>query len=460
LLLRSNELAARVKELTCLHEISKLAMDASLSLDEFLIGVVELLPQALQRSDRAGARITLDGKTFATGRFREKLPSLSSEVICEGEAIGRVEVCYARGGPEENQFIQKEHVFIETVAERVGHMVARGRVAGTLAESRRKIEGLHGAARRLAECDSRDQACRVTIDAARDVLGFPVCMAHMAIGDSLVVRSACSDLPPGVQPQEATPECSAAMRAHREGRTVLSVDGSTEAPASCPAIFRSSVCVPIEGAGVFEVLSPDENAFDDEDVKLLELLLGHTRGALRSIAMREELEQQAVRDPLTGLYNRRHLTSIVDQEVERARRYGHRIGFLMVDVDNFKEINDTLGHQLGDLVLRQVSRYLRAMVRATELVVRYGGDEFLVVMPESDGDGTSVIARLQRSFGQWSDELPTGEIPLRLSMGYDVWEPAGGRPVEEVIASADDRMYEDKRLHAAGRSVVSSEAEQ
>jgi len=218
--------------------------------------------------------------------------------------------------------------------------------------------------------------------------------------------------------------------------------------------------VPIEGAGVFEVLSPDENAFDDEDVKLLELLLGHTRGALRSIAMREELEQQAVRDPLTGLYNRRYLTSIVDQEVERARRYGHRIGFLMVDVDHFKEINDALGHQLGDLVLRQVSRYLRAMVRATELVIRYGGDEFLVVMPESDGDGTSVIARLQRSFGQWSDELPTGEIPLRLSMGYDVWEPASGRPVDEVIASADDRMYEDKRLHAARRSAVSSEAEQ
>ena len=95
LLLRSNELAERVKELTCLHEISKLAMDVSLSLDEFLIGVVELLPQALQRSDRAGARITLDGKTFATGRFREKLPSLSSEVMCEGEAIGRVEVCCA-----------------------------------------------------------------------------------------------------------------------------------------------------------------------------------------------------------------------------------------------------------------------------------------------------------------------------------------------------------------------------
>jgi len=81
-------------------------------------------------------------------------------------------------------------------------------------------------------------------------------------------------------------------------------------------------------------------------------------------------------------------------------------------------------------------------------------------MPESDGDGTSVIARLQRSFGQWSDELPTGEIPLRLSMGYDVWEPASGRPVDEVIASADDRMYEDKRLHAARRSAVSSEAEQ
>ncbi|MBD3347577.1 MAG: diguanylate cyclase [Candidatus Eisenbacteria bacterium] len=576
---RSKELGERVKELTCLHEISKLAIEPSLSLDQFLRRVVELLPPALQHPELAGARIRLGEREFRTERFEDTPWMLSADISSEGKAIGRVDLSYSKDGSD-GVFLEEERALIETVAERIGHMVMRkrserqlerseaktrallnappdfmiltdreGRVVAAnegsatllevpledlvgavifdffpdemaerrradaekvlrtgepvfsedevegrfyhsriypisdergdvvqmaafsrdvteevrvrrrLAESRRKIEGLHDAARRLGRCDTRDEACRITIEAVRDVLGFPVCVAHMAVGDSLIVRSACSELPPGLELDETTPRDSAAMRAFRENRTVVCGNGPGSACTHCPDVFRSAVCVPVGDTGVFEVLSPEEDAFDEEDVRLLELLLGHTTEAVRGVAMREELEQQVVRDPLTGLFNRRYLKNITGQEVERARRYGHRIGFLMVDVDNFKEINDTLGHQVGDLVLRQVSRYLRAMVRATEFVVRYGGDEFLLVMPESGPDGESVILRLQRAFGPWSEELPTGDIPVRLSMGFDVWEPAEGRSVDEVIASADDLMYEDKKLHNSERSPVSADGE-
>ncbi len=244
------------------------------------------------------------------------------------------------------------------------------------------------------------------------------------------------------------------MQAYRSQKTIIFGPGGASCCSSEPDLFLSGVCVPLEGYGAFEVLSVDSDAFGPEEVRLLELLLGHTTEALRGIELRDELKEQVIRDPLTGLYNRRYLSNIVDQEVERSRRYGHRIGMLMIDVDNFKGINDTMGHQVGDLVLRQVSRFLRAMVRATEYVVRYGGDEFLVVMPESASEGESMMVRLRRAFGPWSEELPTGEIPVRLSMGFDCWEPTDRRSVDDVIASADERMYEDKRRNGIGRAVV------
>lgn len=350
---------------------------------------------------------------------------------------------------DENGRAQNDLVMISDVTE-----LKRARQA--LEESKTKIEGLHYTARRLEACSTRDDVCRVTVDAAKRVLGFQVCVVYVAVGDSLVVRTGCSDLPPGIEIADSPPKTSYVVKSHLTGKTLVydAEDGGT--CSRHPKLFRSGVCVPIEGAGVFEALSTDESAFDDEDVRLLELLLGHTTEAIRSIAMREELEEQVIRDPLTGMYNRRHLAGIVDQEAERARRYDHRIGMLMIDVDHFKEINDTLGHQVGDLVLRQVARFLRAMVRTTEFVVRYGGDEFLVVMPESGTDGESIIFRLQRAFGPWSEELDTGDIPLRLSMGFDCWEPADVRSLEDVIDCSDARMYEDKRRHNAERDGVRS----
>jgi len=577
---RSDELAERVKELTCFHEISKLAIDRSLSLEELVRGVAELIPDAMRFPEVAAARVHLGGFEHATDGFETSGWLLSHEVLADGKTEGAIDVCYSRRLPVDGQdvFLDEERMLIATIAERLGYMVSRMRAERALSrsearsramlnatsdfmllldregniqaandsavnllgrsqeelvgtdistyfpdevasrrrevvveavrtaspvvtededrgriyssrvypiagddgrveqlaifsrdvteskaaerevtESRLKIEGLHEAARQLEGCSTRDEICQATIEAARDVLGFSVCVVHMAIGESLVVRTACSDLPPGVDLDESPTEDSAAMRAFKEDRTVVATDGGGSACSRCPELFRSSMCVPIDGAGVFEVLSTEADAFDDEDVRLLELLLGHTTEALRGIGLREELAAQAVRDPLTGLFNRRYLSNITEQEIERARRYGHRIGFLMVDVDNFKKINDTLGHQVGDLVLRQVARFLRAMVRATEFVVRYGGDEFLLVMPESGGEGESIIFRLQRAFGPWSEELPTRDIPVRLSMGFDVWEPAGGRSVDDVIASADEKMYSDKRRNAVVASLPRAE---
>ncbi|MFH1689345.1 MAG: GGDEF domain-containing protein, partial [Candidatus Eisenbacteria bacterium] len=196
--------------------------------------------------------------------------------------------------------------------------------------------------------------------------------------------------------------------------------------------------------GVFEVLAQDVAAFDSEDVRLLELLLGHARASVRNLELRDQLREQAIRNPLTGLFNRRHLDDAIAQEIERARRYGHQIGLLMIDVDRFKEINDTLGHAVGDSVLRGIARLILGQVRSAETVYRYGGDEFLVVMPEAGPSGEAARCRLAAALAGWNVEAGYADAEIQLSMGYALWDPKSPRPVTEVIAEADAAMYEDK----------------
>jgi len=152
-------------------------------------------------------------------------------------------------------------------------------------------------------------------------------------------------------------------------------------------------------------------------VRLLELLLGHTEEAIQRIRLQNELRNHAIRDPLTGVHNRRYFNEIIEQELERSRRYRHSMGFLLIDVDGFKSINDEYGHQMGDQVLKDVAGFLRDQIRSSELVVRYGGDEFLIFMPESS-DGVEVVKqRILDDLTTWNENNTGFDFDIGLSIG-------------------------------------------
>ncbi len=154
---------------------------------------------------------------------------------------------------------------------------------------------------------------------------------------------------------------------------------------------------------------------------------------------------------MTGVYNRRYFTELIERERERSKRYGRTIGFLMIDVDRFKSINDTYGHQTGDRVLQEVARFLVGQVRSAEIVVRYGGDEFLIVMTEC-GDKTRVVEqRIKEMSARWNEACKAFDFPVTLSIGAACWEPGSSEPVEAVLARADTEMYKDKRSRADHR---------
>ncbi|MEF8917307.1 MAG: sensor domain-containing diguanylate cyclase [Candidatus Bipolaricaulota bacterium] len=208
--------------------------------------------------------------------------------------------------------------------------------------------------------------------------------------------------------------------------------------------LRAYMSVPIGDLGVFQAASRTRGTFTEGDVELAEILAGHLDEEIKRIKLEEKLKEQSVRDPLTGLYNRRYLNETITKEIERSERYGHNIAFLMIDVNSFKEVNDTYSHQTGDAVLKEIANPLTENVREADTVVRYGGDEFTVMMPETNGEANTTVDRLRKEVNNWNEETDIIDFQLTLAIGLSHWGPEQGRGIDESLKEADRKMYEEK----------------
>ncbi|MCF7875632.1 sensor domain-containing diguanylate cyclase [Candidatus Bipolaricaulota bacterium] len=207
---------------------------------------------------------------------------------------------------------------------------------------------------------------------------------------------------------------------------------------------NSFLSVPIGSLGTLQVYSHDKGKFSELDVNFLRILASHLRERLARAKLEGEVRQQAIHDQLTGLYNRHYLDEILAKEVQRARRYDHRISFLMLDVNGFKEVNDRYSHAKGDRVLKEIGKVLDENVREVDTVFRYGGDEFLILLPET-GEGSRMVAgRLKEAIKTWSEVTEELDFPLTIAIGSSNLEPNEKIDVEKKISEADRKMYADK----------------
>jgi diguanylate cyclase (GGDEF)-like protein len=190
--------------------------------------------------------------------------------------------------------------------------------------------------------------------------------------------------------------------------------------------------------------------FDDADLVTLRTFAGQAAVALDNVRVHEEAQRLSLTDPLTGLSNYRFLKESIRREVERASRFGRRLAVLALDLDRFKEVNDTYGHAAGDAVLAEFARRLRAEVREVDFAFRQGGEEFVILLPETDLAGGIVVAErlgeaVRRSpvlvASAHSDEPM--RIPMTVSIGIAVY-PDHGTTGSSVLEAADNALYAAK----------------
>ncbi len=164
-----------------------------------------------------------------------------------------------------------------------------------------------------------------------------------------------------------------------------------------------------------------------------------------SIKYRDQMKEKSLKDHLTGLYNKRYFEEFIEKETERAERYGHPIAFSMMDINNFKKINDQYSHMIGDEILKEISQLLLDNIRGSDVLIRYGGDEFLLIMPETDKDSTIVVDRIYSELDLWNEGSDLIEEPLQIAIGRSNWLPEENKSIKQVLKEADKRMYADKR---------------
>ncbi|MGH9817431.1 MAG: GGDEF domain-containing protein [Candidatus Acidiferrales bacterium] len=152
----------------------------------------------------------------------------------------------------------------------------------------------------------------------------------------------------------------------------------------------------------------------------------------------------ALLDPVTEVYNRRYLRVLLSKEISRVKRYGKGLAVMMADITGFRRVNDSLGHTGGDVVLRQIAHLLQQRIRNSDFIVRFGGDEFLLVLPDTDDAGVYVLAgRMKEALREWTRRSGMQEFKLRLAIG--VARYSADRPIEEMMKLAEQRMLLDRR---------------
>ncbi len=213
--------------------------------------------------------------------------------------------------------------------------------------------------------------------------------------------------------------------------------------------LESLLCLPlirrnfVTGLLVFGVKEPE--AFTSHEIKLFEVLAVQAATALENANVHAAMEQMATTDGLTGCFNHRFFQEWLDRELMRTKRIPIKISLVIADIDHFKNVNDTYGHPVGDMVLRTVSRLLRKSVRQNDLAARYGGEEFALVLLGTDEKGAVKFAnRVRKEIAETVTEYPSGKLQVTVSMGVATF-PDDADQKQALIDLADQALYAAKQ---------------
>lgn len=319
----------------------------------------------------------------------------------------------------------------------------------------RQLEAINAIARQTTAIVEVDQLLKTVCEQISQRFNIDHVAVVMWQAGELKVKAMHGKLTPLVKVGDALPENTGlSYRALTLAETII--EGDVDHVVGYVKGFKetkSEMCVPMiffgDKIGVLALDSARENAFDASDVQPLESVADICAAAIKNTTYFEQAQQLAFKDGLTGIFNRRFFELRIAEELERANRYAQNLAVVMLDIDNFKKLNDEFGHLLGDEVLRQVSQILNDSMRKGDVVCRYGGEEFALLLPQASPENAVEAAeKVRRNIEQY--HFPG--VPRRVTISCGVaGHPEFGRTRDEIVAAADAALYAAKQ---AGRNKV------
>jgi diguanylate cyclase (GGDEF)-like protein len=311
---------------------------------------------------------------------------------------------------------------------------------------------LHQLSDLLHACESLDDAVAVIAMAAQALFPQASGILYAPAGKTLAAPRITARW--GANPPDPFHPCVC--------RAVCDQSVLSASTADCPHCSQQisppadTLCIPLrwqsEVMGLLQLVCGDGASLCDPSQRMLATMLADQVAlALSNLSLRDVLRQQALRDPLTGLYNRRHLDAALARELERTAEHQTPLSLIIADIDHFKRINDTWGHAAGDAVLQMVAQALSHQVRSTDVVCRMGGEEFVLVLPDTPLEVASRRAERVRALLESTCALqdpPVGRVTVSLGVAA---APAHGQTSGALLAAADAALY---RAKAAGRNRV------
>jgi diguanylate cyclase (GGDEF)-like protein len=246
---------------------------------------------------------------------------------------------------------------------------------------------------------------------------------------------------------------------HGEGLVLQAVDQDERIePGSKDEFFAepcSVVCMPVRTGGkvlgIMQLVNIDMQLYNSSET-LLQALADYAAIAIENARAVNRIQELSITDDCTGLYNARHLYTVLSEELNRSERFGYEFSLLFLDLDHFKQVNDEHGHLIGSKLLGQVGQSLRENLRLVDAAFRYGGDEFAILLPQTGKDAALLVARRLMAMFRTKEWLAGHgfSLLLRASIGIASY-PADGTTAQEMVHRADELMYQVKQ---AGRDNI------
>lgn len=214
-----------------------------------------------------------------------------------------------------------------------------------------------------------------------------------------------------------------------------------------------------ERIGFISAIRKNNKPFSQDDQELFVKIAESFSRTLEKTLLFQQTKELSITDPLTQLYNRRYFNERFEQEIQRAERYKHNLSVLIMDIDFFKQYNDLFGHLEGDSVLKKIAQVLRSKTRGADLVARFGGEEFVIILPEIDYEnartvGEKLRAEIERTEFKGEEKMPNQ--CLTISVGFATF-PRDAQAPHELLDKADQALYTSKRK---GRNIISHLSDQ